>query len=195
MKLVEIPAGEFMMGNQDSPEKLAKAFPAIETRRIEELFDEKPMHRVRITKPFYMGAHEVTIGQFKKFMEQADYRTEAERDGTGGWGYNREKNDFEGRKLEYSWRNPGFEQADDHPIVNVTWNDAVAFCDWLGKKEGHKYRLPTEAEWEYACRAGTTTTYFSGDATCGPGESGEPLRRDDRGGFSRLETASSARQR
>ena len=165
MTLVEVPAGEFLMGNADAPEKLAKAFPAIEKRRIDELADEVPLHKVRITKPFVMGAHEVTIAQFKKFVEAAGYQTEAERDGTGGWGYNRTKNDFEGRKREYSWRNPGFKQAHDHPVVNVTWNDAVAFCDWLSNKEHQRYRLPTEAEWECACRAGARTTYSAGDDT------------------------------
>jgi sulfatase modifying factor 1 len=165
MTLVEIPLGEFLMGNSDAPEKLAKAFPAIEKRRIDELADEVPVHKVRITKPLYMGAHEVTIAQFKKFVEAARYQAESDRDGTGGWGYNRTKNDFEGRKREYSWRNPGFAQADDHPIVNVTWNDAVAFCDWLSEKERQQYRLPTEAEWEYACRAGGKTTYSTGDDT------------------------------
>jgi len=165
MTLVEVPAGEFLMGNADAPEKLAKAFPAIEKRRIDELADEVPLHKVRITKPFFMGAHEVTIAQFKKFVEAAGYQTEAERDGTGGWGYNRTKNDFEGRKREYSWRNPGFKQAHDHPVVNVTWNDAVAFCDWLSNKEHQRYRLPTEAEWECACRAGARTTYSAGDDT------------------------------
>jgi formylglycine-generating enzyme required for sulfatase activity len=64
---------------------------------------------------------------------------------------------------KYSWRNAGFEQTDEHPVVNVSWNDAVAFCNWLSKKESKTYRLPTEAEWEYACRAGTTTRYYSGD--------------------------------
>ena len=63
------------------------------------------------------------------------------------------------RTREYTWQNPGFEQTDEHPVVNVSWNDAVAFCEWLSRKEGKTYRLPTEAEWEYACRAGTTTRY------------------------------------
>lgn len=70
---------------------------------------------------------------------------------------------FEGRSPQYSWRNPGFKQTDDDPVVNVTWHDAVAMANWLSKKEGKKYRLPTEAEWEYSCRAGTRTRYHSGD--------------------------------
>src|SRR5262249_10455549 len=63
----------------------------------------------------------------------------------------------------YSWRNPGFAQTDEHPVVNVSWNDAQAFCDWLSQKEGKKYRLPTEAEWEYGCRANTRTRFHGGD--------------------------------
>jgi formylglycine-generating enzyme required for sulfatase activity len=70
---------------------------------------------------------------------------------------------FEGRRAEYTWKNPGYLQGDDHPVVNVTWNDAVAFCEWLSKKESKVYRLPTEAAWEHACRAGTTTHFHSGD--------------------------------
>ena len=66
-------------------------------------------------------------------------------------------------KPGYSWLNTGFDQTDEHPVCNVNWNDAVMFCEWLSRKEGTTYRLPTEAEREYACRAGTKTTFHSGD--------------------------------
>jgi sulfatase modifying factor 1 len=105
---------------------------------------------------------EVTRGQFRRFIHETGYKTEAEKDGKGGSGWNEEKKDFE-QDPKYTWLNPGFEQTDEHPVVNVSWNDAVAFCEWLTRVEGLTYRLPTEAEWEYACRAGTTTKYFNGD--------------------------------
>ena len=111
---------------------------------------EHPQHRVRITQAFYLGTHHVTVGQFRRFVADDDYKTDAEKDGKGGFG-----TDDEGhwaRKPEYTWRNPGFAQTDEHPVVNVSWNDATAFCQWLSRKEGNTYRLPTEAEWEYAYR-------------------------------------------
>jgi formylglycine-generating enzyme required for sulfatase activity len=162
MKLVRIPAGEFQMGGQESAKELVTAFPA-DKQEPEYFRDEYPRHRVRITKPFYLGKYEVTVGQFRQFVQDAGYRTEAERDGVGGWGYNPASGKCEGPKPQYHWRNPGFAQTDNHPVLNVTWHDAAAFCQWLSRKEGKTYRLPTEAEWEYACRAGTVTRYHSGD--------------------------------
>ena len=123
---------------------------------------KKQKHRVRITRPFYLGVTEVTRGQFRAFVDETGYKTEAEKDGKGGYGWDEEKKEFR-QDAKFTWLNAGFEQTDEHPVVNVSWNDAVAFCEWLKSKEGQAYRLPTEAEWEYACRAGTTTRYFSGD--------------------------------
>lgn len=163
ISMQRIPAGSFMMGGQESKAALSQAFKQYETRRIDELVDEYPAHRVQITKPFLIGKHEVTIGQFRKFVERSGYRTQAETDGTGGWGFNRATGQFEGRKVEYHWQNPGFSQTDSHPVVNVSWYDTQAFCEWLTKTEGRVFRLPTEAEWEYACRAGSTQRFHFGD--------------------------------
>src|SRR5262249_23902100 len=108
---------------------------------------------------------EVTVGQFKAFVKELDYKTSAEAS-TGALRFsqpgpppsmtlNRDTN----------WRNPGFTQADDHPVVCVSLNDAVAFCDWLSKKDARPYTLVTEAQWEYCCRAGTQTAFSFGDET------------------------------
>jgi len=148
VKLTLIPAGEFRMGSPD------------DDKDSEDV--EKPKHRVRITRPFYLGIHEITRGQFRRFADDARYQTEAERDGKGGYGWDEERKHFE-HNPQYNWQRPGFEQTDDHPVVNVSWNDAQAFVAWLSRKEGATYRLPTEAEWEYACRAGSTTRYSFGD--------------------------------
>jgi formylglycine-generating enzyme required for sulfatase activity len=155
-KMVLVPPGEFMMGKDASP--LHDRFPYMFRSDIE---DELPQHRARITKPFYLGATTVTYGNFRFFCDDAHYKTDAERDGKPNWGY-----DPKGAMIQskdFTFRNPGWAQTDEHPVVYVTWNDAVAFCGWLSKKEGKKYRLPTEAEWEYACRAGTEHLYFWGD--------------------------------
>jgi formylglycine-generating enzyme required for sulfatase activity len=150
MKLKLIKPGKFLMGSPKDEEG----------RRS----NEGPQHEVEITKPFYMGECPVTKGQFAAFVKDAGYKTEeGEADGKGGWGYNFAAHRYE-QKPEYTWRHPGFPQTDEHPVVQVSWNDARAFCAWLSKKEGRTYDLPTEAEWEYACRAGTTTRYWCGDA-------------------------------
>ena len=166
MEMTLIPAGEFKMGSGESAEATAAFFNKTygENDLTADFFkDEHPQHRVRITKPFYLGTYHVTRGQFRQFVADTGYKTDAEKgDKPGAWGWNPDKKEF-GFNEKYSWRNAGFEQIDEHPVVNVILNDAVAFCKWLSKKESKTYRLPTEAEWEYACRAGTTTRYYSGD--------------------------------
>lgn len=148
MQFAHLPAGEFTMG---SP-------PTEKGRRPDE-----PQRTVRLTRDFWIGRHEVTRGQFRKFVEAVDYKTECERNKLGGYGYDEATNKLSGRDPKYTWRFTGFEQTDGHPVVNVSWNDAVAFCDWLSKREKRTYRLPTEAEWEYACRGGATTAFCNGD--------------------------------
>ena len=162
ISLRHIPAGEFFMGGTESADDLVKAFASY-GRKSDEFSDEYPRHKVGITKPFLLAAHEVTLGQFRKYVDETGYKTSAETDGKGGWGYDPKTGMCSGRFQQFSWRDVGFPQTDDHPVLNVSWFDAVAFCEWLTKKEGKTYRLPTEAEWEYACRAGTTTRYYHGD--------------------------------
>ncbi len=175
MRLVLVPAGEFVMGREEAPDAWARDFPHYDRKRFEKLGDEAPRHRVRINRPFWMGRTEVTRGQFRRFIAASGYRPESDRDGTGGYGYNPDYDPsrtvrgdaFEGRDPRYSWQNPGFAQTDEDPVLNITWNDAVALTEWLTQTEGHRYRLPTEAEWEYACLAGATTRYPNGDAPAG----------------------------
>ena len=117
MELVRIEPGVFRMGSDEGE------------------FDEKPVHRVTISRPFWMGATEVTNAQYEAF--DPDHK---------------------------KWRGKrGLSNADEEAVVFVSWNDAVAFCRWLSEKEDKPYRLPTEAEWESACRAGTSTAYSPGE--------------------------------
>jgi formylglycine-generating enzyme required for sulfatase activity len=149
-----IPAGEFEMGIRDTPEELVKLFPYTEAA----WYGDVPLHRVKISKPFYLCQHEVTVGQFRKFVNESGHKMATR----GNWGYD-SKRKSNWVKIEYNWQNVGWTQSDDHPVVNVNWDDALAFCAWLSKEEGKTYRLPTEAEWELACRAGTKTRYWFGD--------------------------------
>jgi len=159
--LVRAPGGSFTMGS-----------PAEEQDRR----DNETQHTVSIANPFFIGAAEVTRGAFAKFVSSTGYTTTAEKEGGAytkqgdSWGYT------EGA----SWVKPGFAQTDKHPVVCVSWHDAVAFCNWLSGQDGlvpcysvngeevacdfaaGGYRLPTEAEWEYACRAGTASTFNTG---------------------------------
>jgi sulfatase modifying factor 1 len=158
MEFALIPAGTFQMGTRLTPEQIHQRYPGGKV----EYYEGETQHQVKLTKSFYLGAHEVTVGQFRKFVEAEGYKTDAERDGNGGYGYDAELGKIS-QDSKYSWRNPGFEQDDKHPVVNVSWNDAVAFCKWLSRVEGRDYRLPTEAEWEYGCRAGSSREFTFGD--------------------------------
>jgi len=147
MTLIRIEAGEFLMGStKEQIDKLMKQFSDLKREWFD---DEQPQHKVKITRPFYLAAHQVTVGQFRRFVESKGYETEAEKPGD-----------------KTNWRNPGFTQGDDHPVVCVSHNDAMAFLGWLNEQETEKkrgYRLPTEAQWEYACRAGTGALYGAND--------------------------------
>lgn len=155
---VTIPAGRFMMGSQVPAEQVAADFAAY-GRPAEYFGDEYPQHLVEITKPFLMSETEVTVGQFRRFTEETGYMTVAEKDGEGGWGYDKSVGKCVGRDRRFSWRDAGYPQSEDFPVVNISWDDCQAYCQWLSQKEQRLVRLPTEAEWEYACRAGTTGYY------------------------------------
>lgn len=141
---VRIPSGCFQMGSSES-----------ERGRDE---DER-QHEVCVDA-FEIGKDEVTMGEFKRFVEATNHRTDAERnegcfvliDGeSAAW------------REGYSWRKPGYTQHDNYPVVCVSWNDAIAYTVWLNRETRQSYRLPTEAEWEYAARAGTTTVRYWGN--------------------------------
>jgi formylglycine-generating enzyme required for sulfatase activity len=160
MKFVLIPAGKFLMGS--SKEKIDFWLTQTVDEWVKErLPGEGPQHKVEITHPFYMGQTEVTVGQFRRFVKATRYKTQAEREGgahrhvpSGNWRMDADAN----------WLKSGFAQTDDHPVVCISWNDAVEFCNWLSKQENKHYRLPTEAEWEYSCRAGTKGQWAFGDS-------------------------------
>ena len=105
-----------------------------------------------------MGIHEVTHSQFSAFVLGTNYKTTAEKE---GWSYAWKGSSW-GKATGASWRKPGFAQTDSHPVVCVSWHDAAAFCKWLSGASGKTVSLPTEAQWEYACRAGTTTPFHTG---------------------------------
>ena len=158
MKLALIPAGEFLMG---SPEGEA------------EREDDEYQHRVRITKPFYLGVYEVTVGQFGKFVSDTGYKTDAERnkDYEGAWGFNAATGEFE-RSKGYSWRQVGFPQGDDHPVVNVSHNDAVAFCDVALAEGGTDVSVADGGGVGVCVPGGDDDAYYHGDDAEGLSEVG-----------------------
>ncbi|MBM4121155.1 MAG: formylglycine-generating enzyme family protein [Nitrospira sp.] len=166
--MVLIPAGEFWMGSTpDQMERTVKECQAIfgsdEATCQEWYQNESPRHRVALNA-FYLDVYEVTNKLFDKFVKATGYQTTAETEGKAkAW--------VEGEGLQVvkgaNWRQPEGDQTStvpnqmDHPVVSVSWKDAEAYCRWAGK------RLPTEAEWEYAARAGTQTRSWWGNGSPG----------------------------
>jgi formylglycine-generating enzyme required for sulfatase activity len=145
-EMVVVPAGKFMMGS-----------PASEPQRERfQVGTESPQHTVTIGPPFAIARHAVTRGEFAAFAKDAGHKTEG---GAFVWTGTEWKLD-----PQASWRNPGFAQDDDHPVVCVNWDDANAYVAWLVRQTKCDYLLPTEAEWEYCCRAGTTTPFWWGSS-------------------------------
>jgi formylglycine-generating enzyme required for sulfatase activity len=142
--LVRIKGGSFSMGSNDNP-------------------DEEPVHAVTVSD-FYLGRHEVTVAEFRKFIQATAYRTTAEQRGwshvwTGsGW------KQAPGVTWEYDAKGVRRTPAqDNHPVIHVSWQDAVQYCQWMSVETGRTYRLPTEAEWEYAARGGSEGSYHDGN--------------------------------
>lgn len=166
-KLILIPPGEFEMGSTDA--QIAEALAAARGANMSKLMldrievGERPRHKVSLTKPLLMAATEVTVAQFRTFITESKYITEAEIDGYGNTFGRTTPDKADQNHRGKNWRNPGYYSIDETPVAQVTWNDAAAFCRWLSARENETYRLPTEAEWEYACRAGTNGSYCFGE--------------------------------
>jgi formylglycine-generating enzyme required for sulfatase activity len=150
-RLVVIPLGSFEMGS-----------PEHERGRRD---DESPRHATQMSRAFALGRTELTVGDFRRFVEATQYQSEAEK--LGGSSYYDEPNGRISIGKSVTWQNDyrGEKAQDAEPVVHVSWNDAQAYLAWLGERTGKTYRLPTEAEFEYATRAGTATAYWWGDGT------------------------------
>jgi len=136
-ELILIATGRFHMGSPEHERTIATAAGA---QRL-WLDREKPQHWVGIEQPIAMGRYPVTVGEWRRFAQDT------------GWE----------RPQDIDWQAPGFTQTDMHPVVGVSWNDVQLYLTWLCDETRQRYRLPTEAEWEYACRAGTRTAFSTGE--------------------------------
>jgi formylglycine-generating enzyme required for sulfatase activity len=140
--MVYLPGGTFRMGDIQG-----KGFDW-----------ERPVREVTLDA-FAIGRYPVTVGEFRRFVEATGYQTEAEREG-GAYVFDGKE---WGQKSDANWLNPYFPQEDNHPVVCISWNDATMYCEWLSEQTAEEYSLPSEAEWEYACRASSETAYCFGN--------------------------------
>jgi len=159
-ELVVVPAGSFEMGDLNPP-----AVPS--EWRGERRYDrnwELPAHKVSFAKPFAIGKFEIKKREFAAYVAATGVEPEV-----GCFGRDNGKPGFFDK---HTWRDPGFPQTDNDPVVCVNRADAERYMAWLSQKTGHHYRFPSEAEWEYAARAGTRTEYAwgseigTGNANC-----------------------------
>lgn len=149
--MVKVPAGSFVMGA--TPEEIEREGMT----GTKSVSDELVRHAVSLGA-FSIGAHEVTREQFGAFVKETNYPI-------GGPCWIQDRIKYLVESPNHNWLSPGFEQKGDHPVVCVNWNDATAYAAWLSRKTGKQYRLPSEAEWEYAARGGTTASRFWGDTS------------------------------
>ncbi|OQW69436.1 MAG: hypothetical protein BVN35_19345 [Proteobacteria bacterium ST_bin11] len=139
-EMVPIPGGEFWMGSADDDSKASE--------------NEKPRHRVKLGA-FSIGKYEVTLAEFASFAKSSEYQAS----GCSVWNGSQSE-----MKPENNWQNPGFPQNDNSPVVCVSYGDVISYIRWLNAKTTGGYRLPSEAEWEYAARAASTSDFSWGNA-------------------------------
>jgi len=147
--MVVIPRGAFLMGSPQRGRVQASA--------------EQPQHEVTLAKGFALARAEVTVGEFRAFVRSSGYVPDSDR--LGGASVYDESNGRMQMRSGVDWQDDyaGQRAKSNDPVVNVSWNDAHAYAQWLSKRTGQRYRLATEAEYEYAERGGTTTQYWWGD--------------------------------
>jgi formylglycine-generating enzyme required for sulfatase activity len=158
LAMVTLPAGAFLMGAEDSPREVVKKGGGEEKYYLRE----HPQHRVVISRPFQLAVTPVTNDQFAAFVAATGHVSDAEKQGAGqvwqkGWV----------AVAGADWRHPtgpasSIAERGGHPVVQVSWQDALAFCAWLSQTRRRAFYLPSEAQWEYAARAGTVTPFYTG---------------------------------